>query len=129
MENIINQPLVDREKHFFQQYTSNLVCWNIRALNVEGHCFQYICSKLPGHNYGKIKADVFDGPQIRILMRDPGFISSMDDTVKKHEIQSKASQWTILSSLTIHLIHECNLQFLLWCYEILHYYSRRYKYK
>ena len=54
----------------------------VREPNTEGHCFQYICSKLPGHSYDKIKADVFDGPQIRILMRNTDLISSMDATVK-----------------------------------------------
>ena len=78
----------------------------VRELNAEGHCFQYICSKLPGHSYDKIKADVFDGPQTRFLIRDPDFISSMDDTVKKHGIHSNGSKWTILLSLMIHSIHE-----------------------
>ena len=71
----------------------------VRELNAEGHCFQYICSKSLGHSYDKIKADVFDGPHTRILMRNTDFISSMDDTVKKHRIHSNASKWTILLSL------------------------------
>ena len=78
----------------------------VRVLNAEGHCFKYICSKLPGHSYDKIKADVFDGPQTKILMRNTDFISSMYDTVKKHRIHSKASKWTILLSLMIHSIHK-----------------------
>ena len=65
----------------------------VRELNTEGHCFQYICSKLPGHSYDKIKADVFDGPLTRILMRDPDCISSMDDTVKQHGIHSNVSKF------------------------------------
>ena len=76
------------------------------ALNVEGHSFPYICLKLHGHSYDEIEVDVFDGLQTRILMRDPDFISSMDNIEKKHGIHLKASKWTILLSLMIHSIHE-----------------------
>ena len=50
---------------------------NVRTLDVKGHFFQYICSKLPGLSYEKIKTDIFDGLQISLLMRNLDFISPL----------------------------------------------------
>ncbi len=56
---------------------------HIKAMDIEGDCFKYICTTFPTLSYEKIKAGVFDGPQIRKLMRDPHFKSSMNDMEKR----------------------------------------------
>ena len=49
----------------------------VKALNKEGACFKYICGKFPGLTIEKLKAGIFSGPQIRKLMNDHEFPSSM----------------------------------------------------
>ena len=49
----------------------------VKALNKEGACFKYICGKFPGLAIKKLKAGIFNGPQIRKLMNDHEFPSSM----------------------------------------------------
>ena len=56
----------------------------VEALDKEGECFKYLCTKFSGLSYEKIKAEIFDGPQIRHLLKDPEFISAM----KKEELQA-----------------------------------------
>lgn len=83
--NIINQPLVDRNKIIFPplHIKLGLMKQYVKALNKEGACFQYICTTFPSLSYEKTKAGVFDGPQIRKLIRDPQFTSSMNDVEKR----------------------------------------------
>ena len=47
-----------------------------KALNTNGKCFQYLIHAFPKLFCDKIKADVFDGPQIR-LVRDKKFAEVM----------------------------------------------------
>ena len=49
----------------------------IKSLDRSGQCFSYIVSSFPALTIEKIKAGIFDGPQIRRLMKDPNFIKSM----------------------------------------------------
>ena len=55
----------------------------VKALNVKGDCFQFICTTFPGLSYDKIKAGVFDGTQIKKFMKCQNFSSSMSD-VERH---------------------------------------------
>ena len=48
-----------------------------QGLDREGECFKYFCTKFPRLTYEKIKAGIFDGPQVRLLLKDPAFISTM----------------------------------------------------
>ena len=50
----------------------------VKALSSESECFHHICRVLPGLSFEKIKAGVFDGPQIRLLMRDSVFPAKMN---------------------------------------------------
>ena len=36
----------------------------VKALEEDGHCFRHICMKFPGPTIEKLKAGIFDGPQI-----------------------------------------------------------------
>ena len=56
----------------------------VKALDKEKECFKYLCTKFPRLTYEKIKAGSFDGPQIRLLLKDPAFISTM----KKEELNA-----------------------------------------
>ena len=54
----------------------------VKALNTEGNCYQYIFLAFPGLSYEKVhvKTGVFDGPQIRQLIKNQNFnfITSYD---------------------------------------------------
>ena len=45
----------------------------VKALNLEGDCFKYLCGVFPGTAYEKLKACIFDCPQIRKLINDHNF--------------------------------------------------------
>ena len=78
-KNVINEPLVDPQKILLPplHIKLGLMKKSVKALDKEGRCFRYLCSKFPGVSDEKLKAGVFDGPQIRILMRDPQFLNEM----------------------------------------------------
>jgi len=45
--------------------------------------FTYIRQKFPNVAEAKLKAGVFDGPQIRTLMKDENFVTVMNDLERK----------------------------------------------
>ena len=49
----------------------------VKALDKDGVCFNYIAKTFPGLSTEKLKADIFDGPQIRKLMQDQTFTARM----------------------------------------------------
>ena len=49
------------------------------ALDKDGDCFTYLCLVFPGVIMEKLKAGIFDGPQIRQLVRDPEFENAMNE--------------------------------------------------
>ena len=53
-----------------------------KALSVDGECFQHLICTFRGLSYNKIKAGVFNGPQIRTLVRDQSFTQTMNDKEK-----------------------------------------------
>ena len=48
----------------------------VKALPVNGNSFNFICEFFPGISIEKLKAGVFDGPQIQKLINDPDFITA-----------------------------------------------------
>jgi hypothetical protein len=54
---------------------------SVKALNKDGFCIEYIAHKLPGLTIEKLKAGIFNDPQIRQLINDPLFIASMNKIV------------------------------------------------
>lgn len=50
----------------------------VKALNKEGRAFAFLNKKFPRISEAKLKAGIFDGPQIRELMKDPKFDKSME---------------------------------------------------
>ncbi|EEZ99611.2 hypothetical protein TcasGA2_TC002128 [Tribolium castaneum] len=80
-ENIINAALVSREKIILPPLHIKLELMKqyVKALDKNGSGFNYISQKFPGLSKEKINAGIFDGPQIRLLMKDNNFVQSMND--------------------------------------------------
>ena len=55
----------------------------VKTLSKEGDCFRYLCASFPELSEEKLKAGVFDGPQIRKMIRDKEFTHSMTRTEKR----------------------------------------------
>lgn len=51
----------------------------VKALDKNGRCFQYLCNKFPILSETKLKEGIFDGSQIRLLMKDTTFHNSMSN--------------------------------------------------
>ena len=83
-KNIINERLVDPAKIIFPPLHIKLGLMKqfVKALSSDSECFKYLCSVFPGVTLEKLKAGIFDGPQIRTLMKDQGFTQSMTDIEK-----------------------------------------------
>lgn len=79
-KNIINTPLVDRKNILLPPLHIKLGLMKqfVKALDHSGDCFGYICSTFPSITDEKKKAGIFDGPQIRTLLKDPYFITTMN---------------------------------------------------
>ena len=77
--NIIYELLVPRAKIIILllHIKLRLMKQFVKALPIDGCCFNYICNFFPRMSNEKLKAGAFDGPQIRKIMRDPGFVESM----------------------------------------------------
>ncbi|XP_061443081.1 uncharacterized protein LOC133365351 isoform X1 [Rhineura floridana] len=79
--NIINKPLVDREKIILPPLHIKLGLMKqfVKALDKDGDCFKYICRSFLGLTMEKLKAGIFDGPKIRELINDLNFTKFMND--------------------------------------------------
>ena len=51
----------------------------VKALDNNGGSFKYSCRFFPGLSLEKLKAGIFDGPQIRKLISNPNFTKNMTD--------------------------------------------------
>ena len=105
-KNIINPQLVEREKIIFPplHIKLGLMKQYVKALNKEGQCFRYLRASFPGLSEEKLKAGIFDGPEIRKMINDPNFSGSMNmiekeawfafvDVVKKFLGNNKADDY------------------------------------
>ena len=79
--NVINDPLEDRDRILFPplHIKLGLIKQFIKALDKDGDCFTYLCLAFLGLTMEKLKAGIFDGPQIRQLIRDPEYENSMNE--------------------------------------------------
>ena len=78
-KNVINEPLVSRDRIILPPLHMKLgyIKQFVKALDKDGECFQYICRMFPALSTEKLKGGIFDGPDIRKMMKDPDFITSM----------------------------------------------------
>ena len=79
--NDINDPLVDRDRILFPplHIKIGLIMQFTKYLDKDGDCFTYLCQAFPGLTKEKLKAGIFEGHQIRQLIRDPEFENSMNE--------------------------------------------------
>ena len=79
--NVTNDPLMDRDRILFPplHIKLGLIKLFTKALDKDGDCFTYLCQAFPGLTMEKLKAGIFDGSQIRQLIRDPEFENSMNE--------------------------------------------------
>ena len=79
--NAINDPLVDRDRILFPtlHLKLSLIKQFTKALDKDGDCFTYLYQAFLGLIIEKLKACIFDGHQIRQLIRDPVFENSMNE--------------------------------------------------
>ena len=68
--NIIRKPLVERKKIIFPPLHIKLGQMKqfVKALNKDFASFKYLCDFFPGLSTEKLKARIFNGPQIRQLI-------------------------------------------------------------
>ena len=73
--NVINDPLVDRDRILFPplHIKLGLIEQLTKALDKDDDCFLYLYQAFPELTMAKLKAGIVDGPQIRQLIRDPEF--------------------------------------------------------
>jgi len=69
----------------------------VKAL--DGEYFQHIASAYPELSFDKIKAGVFDKPQIRSLARDEEFVNKMNGKEKEAWLSSVAVARTFLGNV------------------------------
>ena len=81
MPNVIYDPIVSRDKIIFPSLHIKLVLMKqfVKALRLDGECFQHLLHTFPGLSYEKIKAGVFDGLQIRTLVLHQAFVQAIND--------------------------------------------------
>ena len=78
-KNILYEPLVDRDKIILPplHIKLGLIKQYVKSLDQDGECFKYISRTFTNLSMEKIKAGIFDGPQVRRLLDDQDFINSM----------------------------------------------------
>ena len=78
-KNIINEPVVNRDRNILPRLHIKLGLMKqfVKALDKDGDCFNYIAKTFPGLSMEKLKAGIFDEPQICKLMQDQNFTACM----------------------------------------------------
>ena len=78
-KNIINEPLAEPEKIILPPLHIKLGLMKqlVKALDIHGDYFKYIDYTFRGLSEEKLKSGIFNGPQIRQLMKDSSFVASM----------------------------------------------------
>ena len=79
-KNITNEPLVNCNRIILPPLHIKLGLMKqfVKALDKDGACFSYIGKVFPGLSHEKLKAGIFDGTQIRKLMKDEDFVLHMN---------------------------------------------------
>jgi hypothetical protein len=73
----MNEPLVARDRIILSPLHIRLGLMKpfVKALIKDSSCIEYIAHRLPGLTMEKLKAGIFDDPQIRQLINDPYFVA------------------------------------------------------
>ena len=91
--NVLAPPLVKRSKILFPPLHIKLGIMKqfVKTLEKDGDCYKYICMKFSGLTIEKLKAGIFDGPQVRKLTNDANFCNFINP--------AELSVWTAFTSL------------------------------
>ena len=83
-QNVINPPLVSRDRIILPplHIKLGLIKQFVKGLDKNGNCFLFLSKKFPKLSAEKIKAGIFDGPQIRSLIKDQHFTNIMTKNEK-----------------------------------------------
>ena len=115
-KNIIIESLVEPEKiilpplHIKLELTEQFV----KAFGFNRDCFKYICYTFPGLSEEKLKAGIFNGLEIRQLMKDLSFVASitckegrgwkaLTEVIKNFLENNKAENYKDLPRVTVEL--------------------------
>ncbi|GBO16541.1 hypothetical protein AVEN_150121-1 [Araneus ventricosus] len=84
-KNILNEYLIDPQNILLPplHIKLGLIKQFVKALDKGGKCFEYLISKFPKLSSAKIKEGVFDGTQIKKLVKDSNFEQCMTNTEKQ----------------------------------------------
>jgi hypothetical protein len=84
LKNVTHKPLIKPSKVLPLQLHIKLGLMKnfLRALNVNGSAFMYLCGKFPTLTFEKVRAGVFIGPQIRRHFKDQQFEAVLRDKEK-----------------------------------------------
>lgn len=85
LHNVLSHPLVNPKKIILPPLHIKLGIMKnfIKALKKDGAATDFLKQKFPRVSEAKLKAGIFDGPQIRELMKDEKFTVSLDRKEKK----------------------------------------------
>ena len=101
----------------------------VKAFEKDGDCFKYICIKFSGLTIEKLKAGIFDGPQIRKFMNDANFCNFMNpaelsawtafmNVVKIFLGKTKAPNYKELVETLLSILHQLGANYII-CTAIL----------
>ena len=84
-KNVINQPLVDREKILMPPLHLKLgLCKQfVKALDKNGEPFTHLKALFPMLSAAKLEGGIFTGPDIRLMLASNKFSASMSDVEKR----------------------------------------------
>ncbi|GBP95423.1 hypothetical protein EVAR_67427_1 [Eumeta japonica] len=84
-KNIKEEPLVQSEQIFLPPIHIKLGLMKnlVKAMNKDGGGFQYLKTKFPRTSDAKMKEGIFVGPQIRELMKDSNFESTLNEAEQR----------------------------------------------
>ena len=97
--NLLHESLVDRKKLILPllHIKLGLMKQFVKTLATDGDCFKYITLLFLVLSVEIIKGDVFDGPQVRQLIKDEKFTGIMPDLQRKILVyHTKTSSRTFL---------------------------------
>lgn len=79
-KNVISKPLVEPSKILLPPLHIKLGLMKqfVKALNKDGSCYAYLANKFSAISDAKLKEGIFDGPQIRTMLRDEAFVATMN---------------------------------------------------
>ena len=78
--NVVNNPIISRDKTVFPPLHIKLGLMKqfVKAVSLDSECFSTLSLLSPVCHMKRSKRRVFDGPQIRTLMRDQEFVQKMN---------------------------------------------------